>query len=121
MKTWFAGTSADGVFTGSSSDGATATGSSSDGATGSVTLADGRTLTFTAAQASIPAGLYERDTIEDGVAVRGRTIVLLDGSAKGSSAKTPTCAERQAQLEAYMEAWRRRSCTGRPATWAPRT
>lgn len=51
--------------------------------TGTGTLADGSTYKFRAERSSLPAGLYQINTVEGLEAVSAATIVLPDGSARG--------------------------------------
>ena len=96
LGVWLQGTANGEAFTVEGADGSTGLGNIAAGvATGSVTTADGTTLTFTASQAGLPAGLYERTAVEDGQPVQARTIVLPDGSAKGKKKKFDCAANEK--------------------------
>jgi hypothetical protein len=104
LGVWLQGESTAGSFDVLGADGSTGSGTIAEGtASGSVTLPDGTQLTFTAAQADLPAGLYQREAVENGEFVQARTIVLPDGTAKGKKG-TVTCATREKNFYAMMEA-----------------
>jgi hypothetical protein len=100
------GDAGTGTFGAHAADGAAATGTIADGAaSGEVTLTDGTTLTFTALEATLPAGLYTRVAIEEGEPVQARTIVLPNGTARGKK-KPYDCAAAENAYETTMELWR---------------
>jgi len=68
---------------------------------GTATLADGARLTFSASEASLPAGLYQRVAVENGEAVQARTIVLPDGTARGVK-KAFDCAGAQSRFKQFV-------------------
>ena len=60
---------------------------------------------FTLTKATLPAGLYELSTVENGQAVRARTVILPDGTSRGTTKPYP-CGEAEKQYETLMGIFR---------------